>query len=142
VVAAIPIGVMPTVADHRWDTLCYSLVIVVVVHVAQLMIGMVTDTKHSGGVLLLAPQTSPSKSGVVVDLVDGLSAVSRVTLVVLVLMPSKLFVLAAILRLEILGQVEPLVECVGKCSLPQQHRIKAPAVKDIKDVSPTLQVVV
>jgi hypothetical protein len=88
---------MPTVADHRWDTLWYSLVIVVVVHVTQLMIGMVTDTKHSGGVLLLAPQTSLSKSGVVVDLVDGLSAVSRVTLVVLVLMPSKLFVLAATL---------------------------------------------
>jgi hypothetical protein len=26
--------------------------------------------------------------------------------------------------------------------LPQQHKIKAPAVKDIKVVSPTLQVVV
>jgi len=82
----------------------------------------------TGSVLLLEQQTSPSKSGVVVDLVQELAAASRVSLVVLVLMLSRLFVLSVTLLLDFLSRVELLVECAGKCLLVHQHA-KVSAVK-------------
>jgi hypothetical protein len=51
---------------------------------------------------------------VVGDLVQELVAVCKVTLVVLVHMLLKLYVPAVTPQLENLGQVELLVECVGK----------------------------
>jgi len=99
------------------------------------MLGRDTTSGDTGSVLLLEPQTSPSKSGVVVDLVLELAAVSMVALVVLVLMLSRLFVLSATLQLDFPSKVEPLVECVGNCSLLLQHKMVS-AAKVTLDVSP------
>jgi hypothetical protein len=68
----------------------------VIVH----MLGVDITSGDTGSVLLLAPQTSLSKSGVVVDLVLEPAAASTVALVVLVLMLSRLFVLSVILLLD------------------------------------------
>jgi hypothetical protein len=104
---------MGMVVDQQWDTPCFLWETVVAEHVI-LIIGVDIITVDFGSVLLLEQQTSPSNCGVVGDLVQELVAVCKVTLVVLVHMLLKLYVPAVTPQLDNLGQVELLVECVGK----------------------------
>jgi hypothetical protein len=104
------------------------LVGVELIDVTLHMPGVDITSGDTGSVLLLAPQMSPSKSGVVVDLVQELAAASMEILVVLVLMLSRLFVLNVILLLDFLSRVGLLVECAGNCSLLLQTA-KVSAVK-------------
>jgi hypothetical protein len=81
------------VVNPSRDTLRPMVVGVDLIDVIVHMLGVDIISGDTGSVLLLEQQTSPSKSGVVVDLVLELAVASMVTLVVLVLMLSRLFVL-------------------------------------------------
>jgi hypothetical protein len=81
------------VVNPSRDTLRPMVVGVDLIDVIVHMLGVDIISGDTGSVLLLEQQTSPSKSGVVVALVLELAVASMVTLVVLVLMLSRLFVL-------------------------------------------------
>jgi len=93
-VAVIPTGVTATgEVNPLRDTLRPMVVGVDLIDVIVHMLGVDIISGDTGSVLLLEHHISPSKSGVVADLVLELAAASMVTLVVLVLMLSRLCVL-------------------------------------------------
>jgi len=122
------------VVNPSRDTLRPMVVGVDLIDVIVHMLGLDITTLDTGSVLLLEHHTSPLRSGVVVALVLELAAASMVTLVVLVLMLSRLCVLVLITALVNHSKVELLVECATNCLL-LHPTAKVSAVKVMWDVS-------